>query len=688
MMGFSNPYFLIGVVAAAVPLLIFLFTRDTVRKVAFSTLRFFAGASHTLLRRKRWQEMLLLATRMLICSLLAVAFARPLLKSHEAGEDGATEAAHAVAVVIDVSASMGQPGAFEAARKIAGKTLDELPSGAAVSLVAFDRTPRVEIPWTFDLAAVRARIDALMPGAGGTDIAAAIRKADESLQQIASGDKRIVVVSDLQRTGWEGFVGSFRLHHGVKLDIQPVKAEKGVAAALVAADCPQSVINDAAQHAITVRIANFSAEPISALPVRLDLGDAVHETQNVNLAPGDNVTVRFRSKFDHEGDNRGTVRLGDVSNGDKDATTLGSAWFFNARVIPKIEVRVLIASGGDKDQRAGESFLRTALAPSAESPFAVQCLPADPLSGYPAATAADLAPAAVVMLADVDSVSTPVRSALGEVLKRGGGLLFLPGASVRPEQFNLSFGELAPCKLRRVVAAGEVRRGSAKAVLTKISYEHPVFEVFERPHFGDFSAVRFDRYWEVADSQLAKVPARFDDGRPFLVEQPIGGGNSALLTSAVDGRWNNLPYRAIFLPLMHQIAAYLARRTERPSGYLVGDILPMPPEHSLRDPSGQVHSGGSFRADRNGFYELLDAAGKVDFTCAVNSDLAESNMAAVDPAEIKAALEPAGGSEEAALMGEAMRAGGSGQDIWPYLVAALMLLTVSELFLSNRVVRH
>jgi hypothetical protein len=200
--------------------------------------------------------------------------------------------------------------------------------------------------------------------------------------------------------------------------------------------------------------------------------------------------------------------------------------------------------------------------------------------------------------------------------------------------------------------------------------------------------VRFDHYWEVTDSQLSKVLCRFDDGRPFLIERAIGRGNSALLTSPVDARWNNLPYRAICLPFLHQITGYLAQRTERPTGYLVGDVLPVPPQHSLRDPSGQVHPSGSFRADRGGFFELLDAGGKVDFSYAVNSDLAESNAATVDMAEIKAALEPAGGSSENALAGAGGPAGSSGQEIWPYLVAAVLLLSVSELSLANRVARH
>ena len=89
-----------------------------------------------------------------------------------------------------------------------------------------------------------------------------------------------------------------------------------------------------------------------------------------------------------------------------------------------------------------------------------------------------------------------------------------------------------------------------------------------------------------------------------------------------------------------------------------------------------------------GFYELLDDGGKAVFSYAVNSDLAETNPATVDPAEIKAALESSTGRETQALAGSDGLGGQSGREIWAYLVAAVLLLTVCELFVANRVVRH
>ena len=76
-MRFVNPIFLAAMAAIALPAIIHLLTRDRVRRVAFSTLRFFAGASHRILRRRRWREVLLLGMRMGACGLAAIAFARP-----------------------------------------------------------------------------------------------------------------------------------------------------------------------------------------------------------------------------------------------------------------------------------------------------------------------------------------------------------------------------------------------------------------------------------------------------------------------------------------------------------------------------------------------------------------------------------------------------------------------------------
>lgn len=119
-------------------------TRDRVQRVAFSTLRFFAGSSVRLLRRRRFQEMLLLMMRMAVCGMLAVAFARPFLKRPEAAAMR-TQARVARVIVADVSASMSRPGLAKALKNEAQRSLSELAEDIdAAALVTFADQPATE----------------------------------------------------------------------------------------------------------------------------------------------------------------------------------------------------------------------------------------------------------------------------------------------------------------------------------------------------------------------------------------------------------------------------------------------------------------------------------------------------------------------------------------------------------------
>src|SRR5436305_14808741 len=105
MITFLTPLFLIGTLAAAIPLLIHLSRSRRTKKMRFSTTRFFTDQFLRSYRMSRLKELLLLACRMALCALFATALARPLLlhKGHGAPA-GQTRS---VVLVLDDSASMG-----------------------------------------------------------------------------------------------------------------------------------------------------------------------------------------------------------------------------------------------------------------------------------------------------------------------------------------------------------------------------------------------------------------------------------------------------------------------------------------------------------------------------------------------------------------------------------------------------
>jgi hypothetical protein len=139
-------YLVAGLVGMALPILIHLLTRDRIRRVAFSTVRFFVKANRRILRRRKLQEMVLLAMRAIACGLLGVAFAQPFLKAATVeGPQGAPPRTLR-AIVVDVSASMTPAVRDGTLKKAAEEALDELTDGAdAAALVTFADSPTVEV---------------------------------------------------------------------------------------------------------------------------------------------------------------------------------------------------------------------------------------------------------------------------------------------------------------------------------------------------------------------------------------------------------------------------------------------------------------------------------------------------------------------------------------------------------------
>ncbi len=668
MISFHHPYLLLAIAAAVLPLLIYFFTRDRVLIVPFSTLRFFAGTSVKLVRRKKWLETLLLALRMLLIVLVAFAFARPFLqKKAAAGADGKTKLDDAVVLLVDISQSMSRPGAWKQAMDKAEAAI----GSATVSLVAFDQSPQVVSTWA-DADTTRAKLRTLEPQATGTDLIAALRKADELLTDVAAENKRVVLVSDLQRVGLPPTAATFKLSAGVVLQIEPVTADAPSKVAIVEANLPQNVVADNNAQSITLRLANFTAEPLKDVTVDLALANQPVQTQTLTLPPNQKLTAAFRAVLKNSGDHAGTLTLK-----TPDGT---SKVYLNPFVLPRIGVTILTNSQDVTRPGSSAFFLSKAIDPGDGSPFEVKVLNG---SGP-----VDLKDTSVLIIADLANVSPSLKQQIADFHKSGGGVLLLPGTRTDPAKFTADFGSIAPAQLRRIIKASDTRKGGTKAIITKVELDHAILSVFQRPHSGDFSAVGFTQYWEVTDSQLSRVPLRLDDGRPFMLEKGAEkAGSVVLLVSPPDMTWNNLPQRAIYLPLLHQTLRYLAVRSETPTTYQIGEVLSIPPGHKLRDPAGQSHSGGLLIASQTGHYVLLDSADKPVITYAVNTPLNESDAATIPVEELKAAVvHPE--TNAASTDGNMVADGAGGRELWSLIIATALVLVVTELFVSNRVPRH
>ncbi len=191
-MSFLYPAFLIGALAAAIPIVLHLLRRDVAPEVPFTAVRLLRRSPLEQTRRRRLRDLLLLAARVAALMLLAAAFARPYLTAAAAGP--ALEI-----IAIDRSYSMSAPGQFERAQAEARSAIAAAGRGRRIAVIAFDdRAAVVAMPGGPGEA--RAAVDALRPTYGSTRFAPVFERAIELSDQ---DEARLVIVSDLQRGGWE-----------------------------------------------------------------------------------------------------------------------------------------------------------------------------------------------------------------------------------------------------------------------------------------------------------------------------------------------------------------------------------------------------------------------------------------------------------------------------------------------------
>jgi hypothetical protein len=611
MLSFLYPAFLLGALAAAVPIVLHLIKREAAPEVRFSAVHLLRRAPIEQSRWQRLREWLLLAARVAAILLLALAFARPYLAAH------AGPGSIVTIVAVDTSLSMGAPGRFERARTLARTAVQEAPAGSFVGLLSFDDRPTLVVEPVAERATILSAIDALRPGFGATRYGPALARAQEAIP----GAGRVVVITDMQRAGWD-HAERPSLAPGVEVRVVDAGADRSENLAVVGVQRSESGV------IAVLRNTGTRDREIRARLV-VDRRDAA--ASRVRVPAGATSDVAFPLPA---GASAVAVTVDDAGGwpGD-DARHLVTGTRQGPRVIAVTE-------------RAGQGllYLQRALAAAPDDTrFRFESVTATGLSR--ALEAAD--PIAAVLIAGGRSFDRAAREALERYVRGGGGLVVIAGPSLDPE---------AGAAIVGLDRAPRSRGGETDVRLAPVDTRHPVFHAFGSAASA-LGAVRFTRTWELSDEGW-DVIARFTDGRAALVERHVEGGRVLLFASDLDLGWNDLPVHPAFVPFVHETLRYAAQVRPMPRELFVADA----PSGSTRAPGIATLAGGR--------------------TVAVNVDPRESDPARMDPAAFTAGLGPQRSSRAADRAAE-VREREASQRYWRYGLMLMLVALVCEGLLAG-----
>lgn len=690
-LGFLVPLFLLGLAGIAVPVIIHLTRRQRRQVVHFPSLMFLRRIPFQEQRRRRIRHWLLLAMRAAALGLLAMAFARPFFQDDVTAAalgSGPTE----WVVLLDRSYSMGAGARWEQAREEARRAFQRMGPLDRASLVLFDRGAEVALRSSSDPARLRGTLDTARVGWGVTRYGPALKVAQAILEESELPGGEVVLISDFQRTGWSGDEG-VRLRAGTRLTPVPVATPVAENVAVADVALLRQSVGGRERVATTARLVRTGGEGPREIPVSLEVDGQEIQRRAAVLEPDGAATLTFDPFTLSLPHTRGTVRVaGDDLPADDERHFV---------VSPGSAVPILIVEGG-RAGRDASLYLRRALETTTDGRFAVTVRRGD------AVRAAELESAKLVILNDagVDGASAET---LRGFVEGGGGLLVVAGEGARwpPSAADLLPGTLGPVQDRTEGRGGR---------LGHLEYDHPVFEIFAGPRSGDFSGARFLRARALTPGDSARIVARFDDGTPAMAEHAVGRGRVAIWASTLDVFWNDLALQPVYLPFVHRLAEHLSGRGEPLPWLLVGQVLDLSDPRALeaagvapteaaalesgRDqvaltPAGStvpVASSAGHRylsLDQAGFWVVREAGRTPErpFTLAVNPDLEESRLQAMDPQELTAqVLAPAaapgtGRTFQAAALRREDRE--RRQGLWRYLVLAAFALFLAETGISN-----
>src|SRR5207253_1811248 len=98
---------------------------------------------------------------------------------------------------------------------------------------------------------------------------------------------------------------------------------------------------------------------------------------------------------------------------------------------------------------------------------------------------------------------------------------------------------------------------------------HPIFDAVGGAATLALAEVSQSARFDASDP--SSVIARFSNGAPALIDEPIGAGRLLLFASDLNNEWNNVPLHPVFAPLIHEIVAYLAAPSIARVEYVAGE---------------------------------------------------------------------------------------------------------------------
>jgi len=646
----TTPAMLGGLALLSLPVIAHLLNRRARRPIVFPSIQLLRASVATqswLYRLRRW---VLLCLRCLAVAMLVLAFCRPVWLDARTKSTAAGKGA-AVVLLIDTSASTAQRaegvGVITELRAAGVRTLDSLRVGTdlANAVLASARPHAVFPKLSANVPALRGELSRLDATYERGDLLQALTLAGQLLAT-HDGQRRLVILSDLQRTNWQEIAQGSQAATLLPSDTQVTVID-------VRTPVPDNIALSSPRHfpaqplvgqpiQLVVQVANFS-RVTKEVRLSVSLDGQPLPSQTVTLAAGEQRDVAVETVLKGTGDHEVTFEI------PADGLAADNRAFL---VVPARHRLPVVVLGDDDPNEAGTAtyFLTRALSPHNDERtdrFEVRHVSSSRL------TDASLADAAAVFVGYLGELSPQAAGTLLRFLQAGGGVMFFCGeGAVRQNLQRLEQAAGKGGMLPWEPGPSRTKASPDRALaITNGKWRSRLLREFDEQSQIAISQIRFARVWSAGTvSPEATVLLSFSDGTPALGLRPVGMGQFLLANFSPALEASDLGKYGSFVALVQTLAQQLGpAAAARESRSVVGEPYRFLHPFRLASAAGRLTVLGprnetvavttSGDADRvavelpqtalPGFYHLRIGDQTVA-TAALNVDPRESNLERID----------------------------------------------------------
>lgn len=524
-MEFVNPFFLYGLLAISIPVIIHLFNFRRFRKVYFTNVRFLQEVKAETQKRSKLRHLLALIARILAIASIVLAFAQPYIPL--TGEQQNKQPVRAVSIFMDNSFSMKNA--------VEGGTLLDKAKKLTTDIANTYRNTDIFQILTNDMEGRHQRfvsreellklLDEITWSPSFHSLQEIIQRQTDVFESANMKNKTLYLVSDFQQSLFrEGLPPTDSL---TTIFVVPVQGESQ--ANLYVDSCWfLSPVRQAGKNAgMTVRIRNTSSMAYEKIPVRLNILGRQRSVASFDVAAKGYSDIPLNFTNYDEGVVSGYLEINDYP------VDFDDRLYFSLYVAPRIN---LLSINGD-----GENFYLNSLFMD-DTAFTFRNMPAGNIN-YSGLNRYD-----VIFLNSLDELSTGLQQEMERYLENGGTLVVIPPGEPDRESYN-SF-------LRSAGMSGFAGVDKNAKKIEYINLEHSLFyDVFEEiPQNIDLPAARSHSIITRVTRSASDVLLELQGGDPYLVLQKAGKGQVYLFASPFSTDITDFPRHAIFVPVLYQIA--------------------------------------------------------------------------------------------------------------------------------------